>query len=130
MSPSSPLSSLLKLAARGWIALCGLYFLWEATQYRGFFGRLAELQIKYFGTYAPLLTYLFLFCLTVLPAWLVLRILRKREREAQKAEPELTIRIRRIKRLRTVLYGFAGATAIVAVDICHICAVHVAWNAG
>ncbi len=114
MSSPSPSSSLLKLAARGWIAICGLYFLWEATQYRGFFGRLAELQIKYFGSYAPLLTFLFLFCLTALPAWLVLRILRKREREAQQAEPAVTVQIRRAKRLRTILYGFAGVTAIVA----------------
>lgn len=110
---SSKRSPLLKLAAQGWLALFGLYFLWEAMNYRGFFGRLAELQIHYFGAYAPLLTFLFLFGLAALPAWLVLRFLRRREQEEQSLTEALSLQIKRTKRLRTILYSFAAATSVV-----------------
>lgn len=110
---SAKSSPVRKLAARGWIGLCGLYFLWEATNYRGLFGRLAELQIRYFGSYAPLLTFLFLFSLAALPAWLILRILRKREDDESTPEQALELEIKRTKNLRAILYGFAAATTCV-----------------
>lgn len=110
-------SSLPKLAARGWIGLFGLYFLWEAANYLGFFGRLAELQIHYFGAYAPLLTFLLLFGLAALPAWLILRILRRRETAEQNLEQALSTQISRAKKLRAILYGFAAAAAVVVVGL-------------
>ncbi|GAA0861788.1 hypothetical protein GCM10009115_05810 [Sphingopyxis soli] len=97
---------LRKLAIRAWIALCGLYFLWEGATYRGFFARLAEWQIGHFGAYAPLLTFLFLFLLAVFPAWLILRILRKRDPEPE-VEPTLEVQIKRAKTLRAIFYSFA-----------------------
>lgn len=112
---SSKRSPLLKLAAQTWLGLAGLYFLWEAMNYRGIFGRLAELQIHYFGAYAPLLTFLFLFGLAALPAWLVLRFLRRREQEEQSLNEALTLQIKRGKKLRTILYSFAAATTVVVV---------------
>lgn len=112
---SSKRSPLLKLAAQGWLGLSGLYFLWEAMNYRGFFGRLAELQIHYFGAYAPLLTFLFLFGLAALPAWLILRVLRRREQEDQSLTESLTLKIKRGKRLRAIVYSFAAATSVVMV---------------
>ncbi|MXP44606.1 hypothetical protein [Allopontixanthobacter sediminis] len=105
--------SVVRLAARAWIVLCALYFLWEAVSYRGFFGRLAELQLGYFGAYAPLLTFLFLFCLAALPAWLVLRVLRKRENAEQSIEQNRLNPIKRAKTLRAVLYGFGMAACLV-----------------
>lgn len=114
MKSSKP-SPLRKLAAQGWIALCGLYFLWEAVNYRGFFGRLAELQIHYFGAYAPLLTFLFLFGLAALPAWLILRILRRRESEEQSPAEALNLQIGRARKLRAILYSFAAATTVVII---------------
>ena len=110
---SSKRSPLLRLAAQAWLAIAGLYFLWEAMNYRGFFGRLAELQIHYFGAYAPLLTFLFLFGLAALPAWLLLRILRRREQQEQSPSEMLSLQIKRGKRLRTILYSFAAATTVV-----------------
>jgi hypothetical protein len=110
---SSKRSPLLKLAAQVWLGLFGLYFLWEAMNYRGLFGRLAELQIHYFGAYAPLLTFLFLFGLAALPAWLVLRFLRRREQQEQSLDEALTLQIKRTKRLRTILYSFAAVTSVV-----------------
>jgi membrane protein implicated in regulation of membrane protease activity len=110
---SSKRSPLLRLAAQAWLAIAGLHFLWEAMNYRGFFGRLAELQIHYFGAYAPLLTFLFLFGLAALPAWLLLRILRRREQQEQSPSEMLSLQIKRGKRLRTILYSFAAATTVV-----------------
>lgn len=110
---SSKRSPLLRLAAQVWLGLAGLYFLWEAMNYRGFFGRFAELQIHYFGAYAPLLTFLFLFGLAAFPAWLILRFLRRREQEEQSLSETLTLQIKRGKRLRTILYSFAAATSFV-----------------
>ncbi|MBN8842302.1 MAG: hypothetical protein J0H88_03560 [Sphingomonadales bacterium] len=101
--------SLTKLAVRAWIALCGLYFLWEAATYRGFFGRLAEWQIAHFGAYAPLLTFLFLFLLAIFPAWLILRILRRRDPEPD-VEPPLDVQIKRARTLRAIVYGFAAVS--------------------
>ena len=112
---SSKRSPLLQLAAQAWLGLAGLYFLWEAMNYRGIYGRLAELQIQYFGAYAPLLTFLFLLGFAALPAWLVLRFLRRREQEGQSISEALTLQIKRGKRLRTILYGFAAATTVVLV---------------
>ena len=107
--------SLLKLACRGWMLLCGLYFIWEAATYRGLFGRLAELQIHYFGAYAPLLTFLFLFFLFALPAWILLRILRKREKKEESPEETVESQIKRARNLRRIIYSFAIATSIVVV---------------
>lgn len=110
---SSKRAPLLRLAAQAWLGLAGLYFLWEAMNYRGFFGRLAELQIHYFAAYAPLLTFLFLFGLAALPAWLLLRVLRRREQQEQSPSEILSLQIKRGKRLRTILYSFAAATMVV-----------------
>ena len=76
-------------------------------------GRLAELQIHYFAAYAPLLTFLFLFGLAALPAWLLLRVLRRREQQEQSPSEILSLQIKRGKRLRTILYSFAAATMVV-----------------
>lgn len=99
--------SLMKLAVRAWIGLCGLYFLWEAATYRGLFSRLTEWQIGHFGTYAPLLTFLFLFLLGILPAWVVARVLRKRDPEPE-AAPPLEVQIRHARSLRAIYYGFSA----------------------
>lgn len=103
---------LTKLAVRAWIGLCGLYFLWEALNYRGFFGRLAEWQIGHFGAYAPLLTFLFLFLLFVFPAWLIVRILRKRDPEPE-VEPPLEVQLKRAKALRAICFGFTVVNSAV-----------------
>lgn len=110
---SSKRSAFLRPAAQVWLVFFGLYFLWEAMNYRGLFGRLAELQIHYFGAYAPLLTYLFLFGLAALPAWLILRLLRRREQGEQTPAESFALEIKRAKRLRAILYSFAAATAVV-----------------
>jgi hypothetical protein len=112
-APSSKTSLLPKRLAQAWILLVGAYFLWEATNYRGFFGRLAELQIHHFGAYAPLLTFLFLFGLAALPAWVVLRVLRKRESKQLSPAETTFAQIKSSKRLRAIIYSFAVATSLV-----------------
>lgn len=57
-----------------WILLVGAYFLWEAANYRGIYGWLAETQIEYFGGYMPLLNYAFLVFLGWIPIWIVRRL--------------------------------------------------------
>lgn len=102
---------LASLASRLWAVLVGLYFLWEGGTYSGLFGRLAEFQINRFGAYAPLLTFLFLFCLLVVPVWLLVRLAaRGREKKADTAEL-FALRIAQARRLRIVLAAL-GATAL------------------
>lgn len=66
---------------RIWILLVGAYFLWEASNYRGLYGWLAETQIAYFGGYVPLLNYAFLVFLGWVPIWIFRRISKSREKD-------------------------------------------------
>lgn len=106
--------SRIKLVASIWAALAAVYFLWEALNYRGFFGRLAELQIGRFGAYAPFLTFLFLFALAVLPALLVVWILRPSEKDLAHDSALADLRITQARRLRAVLAVLGGISASVS----------------
>lgn len=101
----------LRLIAQVWTILCGLYFLWEAVSYRGLFARLAEWQIARFGTYVPLLTYLLLLGLAVVPVWIIIRFLMRRAEEDLDAEAVLELRIAQARRLRLLLVGL-GVTSL------------------
>lgn len=114
-SPSS--QRLIRLAVQCFTLLCGLYFLWEALSYRGLFSRLAEFQIGRLGHYAPLLTYLFLFCLFSLPALLVAWLfLRKRDGDAPMAEI-VDDRLEQARRLRRFLVAPSLLAALVAAGL-------------
>ena len=108
---SSAYRRLLRLAALIWTALCGAYFFWEAFTYRGLFGRLAELQIANFGTYVPFLTYLVLFVLAAMPAWIIVRLLTSRADEELERAALLALRLSQAKRLRLLL-ATLGASAL------------------
>lgn len=98
----------IKLGASVWAALAAGYFLWEALNYRGLYGRLAELQIGRFGAYAPLLTFLLLFGLAVLPALLVVWISRPSEKGLAGQPAIVGLRIAQVRRLRLFI-GTLGA---------------------
>lgn len=89
----------------------GLYFLWEAVSYRGLFGRLAEWQIGRFGTYVPLLTYLLLLGVAVVPVWIIIRFLMRRAEEDMDTEAVLELRMTQAARLRLLLIG-VGVTSL------------------
>ena len=101
---------LVKFAAQAWTALCATYFLWEALSYRGIFARLAELQISKFGTYAPLLTYLFILTVAVVPAWIIARLLLRKTEESLDPAVLLALAIGQARRLRLFLVAL-GATS-------------------
>ncbi len=75
-----------KHIARVWILLVGAYFLWEAANYRGIYGWLAEAQIEYFGGYVPLLNYAFLVFLGWVPIWIIRRLSKTEDKAEVKAE--------------------------------------------
>lgn len=101
---------MLRLAVPIWATLCGLYFLWEAVSYRGFFQRLAEFQIGRLGTYVPMLTYLVLFGLAVVPLLIIARILLRRSENAMDLPALFALRMTEARRLRRLLAGL-GVTA-------------------
>lgn len=106
--------TLIRFAAKAWTFACGLYFLWEALNYRGLTSRLAEFQIARFGNYVPLLTYLFLLCLCALPALILARlILRRAERDLPYAEL-LELRWKQARQLRRWLVGLGAIACCVA----------------
>lgn len=110
-------SRLVSLAARVWAVLCGLYFLWEGFTYNGLFGRLAEFQINRFGAYAPLLTYLFLFCLLVVPVWLIVRLFARRGEKKLEMAELFALRISQARQLRIVLVALGLTSLAVTIGI-------------
>lgn len=105
---------LLKIAVWFWAILCGVYFLWEALSYRGLFGRLAELQIGNFGSYVPLLTYLFPFAVAVVPVWLVSRLVLRRSEDDLEPSALIELRLGKARRLRVFLAAMVATTLTVA----------------
>lgn len=91
--------------------MCALYFLWEAVSYRGLFERLAEWEIGRFGTYVPLLTYLLLLGLAVIPVWIIIRFLMRRAGEDMDTQAVLELRLAQALRLRFLLVGL-GVTSL------------------
>jgi hypothetical protein len=108
---SSSSHRLLKRLVSGWAALCAAYFMWEALGYRGLFGRLAELQIAKFGAYAPLLTYLVLVGIAVVPALLILWFFTRKASTEAGSDNDLELQIGQAKRIRAVL-AVVGATVL------------------
>lgn len=102
---------MLKRLVTAWTVLCAAYFMWEALGYRGLFGRLAELQIAKFGAYAPLLTYLALVAIAVVPALFILWFLTRTTSNDAQPDNDLTIQIGQAKRIRAVL-AVVGATVL------------------
>lgn len=107
--------SRIKIAASAWAALCAAYFLWEALSYRGLFGRLAELQIGKFGAYAPFLTFLFLFCLAVIPVLVIVWILRPSERDLIREASLVELRIFQARRLRLAMVLLGAISVAISV---------------
>lgn len=104
--------SIILLLCRGWVVFCLAYSGWETLNYKGLFARLAEIQIGYFGSYAPLLTYFLLAAIGVIPAWLTLRHFRRKDLLARGFDTADAIELERVMSLRTVLRGFAIATSL------------------
>ncbi|MBN8829428.1 MAG: hypothetical protein J0G94_02085 [Sphingomonadales bacterium] len=68
-----------------WIVLVGLFFLFQALNYRGLAGFLAEWQFLLFDRYWPTLTLLFLTTLFSLPPIILVWILRVRQRRKERS---------------------------------------------
>jgi hypothetical protein len=113
----------VSLVAQVWTLICGLYFLWEALAYRGVFARLAEIQIGRFGSYVPLLTYLFLFTLAVVPVWIVAWFFARRHEKDLDFADLLKLRLSQARKLRLLLVGLAAASLSVAIGF----AVYAFW---
>lgn len=102
---------ILKRLVSVWTALCATYFMWEALTYRGLFARLAEFQIAKFGAYAPLLTYLALVAILVVPALIILWFVTRSTSNDADPESERVLRIGQAQRIRAVL-AVVGVTVL------------------
>ena len=111
---SRSLARPLSLAVQAWTLICGMYFLWEAISYRGLFGRLAELQIARFGSYVPLLTFLALFVLAVVPAWIIVWFFARRHEKELDIGELIGLRVTQARKLRLLLVALATASFSVA----------------
>jgi hypothetical protein len=107
---SKAFNRLVKLAAQVWTALCAAYFLWEALSYRGIFSRLAEFQISKFGTYAPLVTYLAILAVVVVPVWIIARLLLKKAEDSLELPALMALKITQARRLRLFLTALGATT--------------------
>lgn len=102
---------MLKRIISAWTALAATYFMWEALSYRGLFSRLAEFQIAKFGAYAPLLTFLVLVAVAVVPALLLLWFVTRGQTNITGQIDEVAVRIGQARRIRAVL-TVVGATVL------------------
>ncbi len=111
---SKKLTPTFRRAAAVWALIVGAYFLWEALAYRGIFARLAELQIGRFGAYAPLVTYMLLFALAVVPVLIILWLISGREPGADDRGALIVTRLGQAQRLRSVLRALGVIALLVA----------------
>jgi hypothetical protein len=97
-----------------WVFLVTLYFLWEASAYRGLYALLSEWQFDWFGHYLPILTFAFLVVLFGSPAAWLLR--SPRDSGAPIAPDEFggSAAISTSMNFRRTLLGFAGGLAAAA----------------
>jgi hypothetical protein len=102
---------ILKRLVSVWTALFATYFMWEALTYRGLFARLAEFQIAKFGAYAPLLTYLVLVAILVVPALIILWFVTRSTSNDADPDSERVLRIGQARRIRAVL-AVVGVTVL------------------
>ncbi|MBN8818046.1 MAG: hypothetical protein J0I80_04920 [Sphingomonas sp.] len=95
-----------------WIALVSLYFLFQALDYRGLIGWLAELQFLHFDRYWPTLTFVAMTGLFSLPLVALVWLLRMRQRHSETFGPARVDDARIIRGRLARLQGFfAGVSA-------------------
>lgn len=111
---SKELTPTFRRAAAIWALVVAIYFLWEALAYRGVFARLAEFQISRFGAYAPLVTYMLLCALAVIPVLILLWLIGSRNPEADDLGALVETRLGQAQRLRSVLKALAVTALLVA----------------
>lgn len=109
---------------RIWLAVAGLFLLWQTMTYRGVSAFAAEWQFSAFGAYHPALTYLVLLLLFCSPLLLLrvplARLVSRRRRSHQTAmapEARLSHAIGTTSRLLSSLFGAAVAVALAAVVV-------------
>jgi hypothetical protein len=102
------------LILSGWLAVVGLYFLWEAYHYSGLYGWLAERQYARLGHYLPNLTFMVLLIVLGLPAAWIFRARRALRREglADQAGPAAAVYAG--NQLRRLLFALSFALAVAA----------------
>ncbi|CAN5288203.1 hypothetical protein BH11PSE5_BH11PSE5_10750 [soil metagenome] len=101
---------------RIWLAIAGLFLLWQTMTYRGISALAAEWQFNKFGFYHPALTYLGMLLILSLPlALLRLFPLRKRSEPPIPDAARMSRTIGRTTRLQRNLLGAAIAVTLVAV---------------
>jgi hypothetical protein len=97
---------------RVWLALAGLFLLWQSMTYRGVSALAAEWQFNAFGFYHPALTYLVLLLLFCSPLLLLRLPMRRGARRASvPADARFSHAIGTTSRLIKTLFGAAVAVA-------------------
>jgi hypothetical protein len=91
-----------------WVFLVLLYFLWEASEYRGLYALLSEWQFEQFGHYLPVLTFAFLAILFGSPAAWLFRARRRADRPVLGDRTGRAAAIATGSNFRRILFAFSG----------------------
>jgi hypothetical protein len=94
-----------------WLALVGFYFLGQTLAYRGLVADLAEYQFLHFDRYWPTFTFLALTILCTAPFFIILWVIRARQRRSERLGParidDQRIMLGRVGRLQNFFAGLA-----------------------
>lgn len=94
-----------------WVFVVLLYFLWEASTYRGLYALLSEWQFEQFGHYLPVLTFAFLAILFGSPAAWLFRARRRADSRILTDRTGREAAIQTGSNFRRILFAFAGGLA-------------------
>lgn len=94
-----------------WVFIVLIYFLWEASTYRGLYALLSEWQFEQFGHYLPILTFAFLALLFGSPAAWLFRARRRADSPVLADRTGHEAAIVTGSNFRRILFAFAGGLA-------------------
>jgi len=104
-----------------WIAIVSLFFLFQALDYRGIIGQLAEWQFLHFDRYWPTLTFVAVTALFSTPLILAVWLLRMRQRRTESFGParldDMRIVQGRLARLQGFFAGVGAGSLLAAVIV-------------
>lgn len=104
-----------------WVVLVGLFFLFQALDYRGIIAQLAEWQFLHFDRYWPTLTFVAMTSLLCAPLLVAIWLLRVRQRRDESFGPARVDDGRivrgRLERLQGFFTGVAAGSVIAAVIV-------------
>ena len=101
----------------GWVAVIGLFLLWQAAHYIGIMSAMGEWEFNAFGRYYPSFNFMLAITLLSLPATLVFVPLHRRYRRHRDAQVSPATVARSSLLFSQALLGFGGGLVVVALGV-------------